>query len=412
MKYKNNPFINAGQIKTFGHSMMPLLLDGDIVKIKKIKSHLIRINDIVCFAQKRHFITHRVVYKTEQYIITKGDNNPFSDGKIKPDKVLGKVHEIKRAGQTLQVDDLYLLQSSIYFEEIKKVKNLFEEHKIDFLILKGLPLHLYYENRHPQRIYADCDILVDKKQYTLVEKIFLNNNYQKIAPTSLTGKIMEDKAEITFYKNVNGVFVSFDIHREVVFLMTRVGAVEKLYPQRLVNELTRKFLDEKVYIEVERTKFPILNLENLLVYLLLHIYHHNFEGAYRYEFLQYIFKKRIDHIKVIDTVKKFKLWNFVHASLSIYRKYYDKKIKMNPMYIELGKISNVSYIERRISEINIFNEGEMLGEGNYFRMLFSLSPNPLWMKLMVVFNGKILYSIIWVLVNKTRRTILLTFPFL
>jgi hypothetical protein len=67
----------------------------------------------------------------------------------------------------------------IWNQEIIKIKRAFEEENIDFVFLKGLPLHLYYEKTHPKRIYADCDVLINKKDFLEAEKIIIKFGYKK-----------------------------------------------------------------------------------------------------------------------------------------------------------------------------------------------------------------------------------------
>ena len=59
-------------------------------------------------------------------------------------------------------------------------------------------------------------------------------------------KLLKDKpTEVSFYKKINNFPVVFDIHLEPVFLMNQIGRLEALYPQKLLDRLTNKFLDEK-----------------------------------------------------------------------------------------------------------------------------------------------------------------------
>ena len=367
-------------IKTFGDSMFPLLQDGDIVLIKKVKFLKIKVNDIVCFKRKNHLVTHRVVYKTTKYTITKGDNNPFSDGKIRPDKILGRVASIKRDGQNLNIEDIYLFQSSIYFEEIKRIVRILSKEKINFVILKGLPLHLFLEKKHPRRIYADCDILVARNDAFRAKKLFENENYRPLDfSLSKKHKTLKDKVvEESYGKEVNGLPVMFDIHYEAAFMMTQLGSLNFLYPQNLLEGFTRLLLDNERVVQIGGVAFPLLSLEDQIIYLFLHLFHHNFRGGYRYDILVRILDSKFDKNKLIKTIKEYQLDNFVYAGLALLQKYYpDKK------YEEMGNLLRVSegvrkYVKGKIINIKIFDDEDRVGGGvSRFLLLFYLSPRPI-----------------------------------
>ncbi len=92
-----------------GHSMLPLLREGDIVFLVHRGPQDIRVGDIVVYRSLRgHLIIHRVIaiikYGNEYEYVTKGDNNPRDDsflfeyppGRGVPyDRVIGVVWEIK-----------------------------------------------------------------------------------------------------------------------------------------------------------------------------------------------------------------------------------------------------------------------------------------------------------------------------
>ena len=151
--------------------MEPIFHENDVLYFKKIAFKSIKVNDIVSIKKGKQLISHRVIYKTNKYLVTKGDNNPISDGKIFPKQIIGKVYQVKRKGQIFDPEQLYLLQSTLYFQEIVKIKTKLDKQGINYVFLKGLPLHLYFEKTHPRRIYLDCDVLVDKKDFFKAEKI-------------------------------------------------------------------------------------------------------------------------------------------------------------------------------------------------------------------------------------------------
>src|SRR3989338_6115618 len=299
---KRNKFL----LRVTGTSMIPVLQSGDIVSYKKTSFRKCRVNDIILAKKKGKMFTHRIVYKNDEYLITKGDSNPTSDGKVDPKQIIGKVYQIKRSGQIFNPQDVNLFQSTLYFQEIVKVKKKLERHKVNFVILKGLTLHLYFEKKHPERIYADCDLLINKDDYEKTENIFVNLRYNK-ARTEFSSihKLLKDKpTEFSFYKKIKGFLVIFDIHLEPVFLMNQLGRLDELYPQKLINEMADEFLRTKRKITVQNESFRILNTEYLILYLALHFFHHNYRGIHRLEFLYKVIRK--SHPELISGSKKIK----------------------------------------------------------------------------------------------------------
>lgn len=70
-------------------SMEPEIDSGELVIIKKEKNYII--NDIITYIENNNFITHRIVEKQGEKIITKGDYNNNIDLSIKNSQILGKV---------------------------------------------------------------------------------------------------------------------------------------------------------------------------------------------------------------------------------------------------------------------------------------------------------------------------------
>ena len=160
--------------------MLPLLRHGDIVFYKKTNLKQACTNDIILVQKNNQAFTHRVIYKTGRYLITKGDNNLESDGRIYPRQIIAKVTQVKRNGKLFNPEDIYLFQSTHYLNEIIKIKQVFEKAGIEYVFLKGLPLHLYFEKTHPRRIYADCDVLLHKKEYIKAKEILEKHKYKEI----------------------------------------------------------------------------------------------------------------------------------------------------------------------------------------------------------------------------------------
>ena len=82
------------QLTVYGDSMLPILKDGDTVKVQKCNEY--KIGDIVAYFiivdNKLKIVIHRIVLKRKEYLLTKGDNNNFIDNiKVRNCFVLGVV---------------------------------------------------------------------------------------------------------------------------------------------------------------------------------------------------------------------------------------------------------------------------------------------------------------------------------
>ena len=404
-------------LKSTGQSMLPILRPNDIVYFKKTPFLKIKVNDLIIFKKKNQLITHRVIYKTKKYLITKGDNNPNYDGKIYPKQVLGRVYQIKRNGQIFKPETLYLIQSTYYFSEIVKIKNEFDKKNINYVFLKGLPLHLYFEGTHPKRLYADCDFLIDRKDFQKAEEILLKNHYQKAElHWSKTAKKMQKKElEGTFYKKTNQFIITFDIHLQLVDLsIVHLGHFNELYPQKLIDNLTEEFLKTKRKIKINNEKFLILNNYYLILYLSLHLFHHNFSGAFRYDFLDKVIKKSKISIKswqeIALIIKKYQLNNFVFPVFFLLRKYYQSPIpknffkKIQPKTLDNFYTIFTPPFTQFLHKINIFNNEPRISAGiKRFLYLFIFSPSPFWKKILIIFNPQVIFAFFWVVWKKIKN---------
>ncbi len=399
------------KIKTFGQSMYPLLMNGDVIKIEKISYSKINVDDIISFYNKRKIVSHRVIFKCDQFLITAGDNNRFADKRIKPKDIIGKVTSIKRAENEFPLDNIYFYQSSIYWQEILKIKSLFEAKRINYIFLKGLPLHLFYKKIIPKRFYADCDLLVAEDDCNRAYKILADQGYKKkITNYGILPSILEThRAEETFEKLVGKVVVSFDIHTDIAFLMKTFGDLNPLYPNQLLNELTQRAFEKSRIITFENIQFPILNLPQLILYLTLHIYSHNLKGYNRYELLSFLFKtqKNIDYSEIAEDIKRYKLNSYVYPVFLILKKFYSINLPASFLkQVAPGK-SKVFYIKNKVLKQNQPFETEQKWRrgSERFKHTFHLSPNKLNQRLFIFLKPHIVYAILWVLIHRVRSTI-------
>lgn len=391
--------------------MYPLLHDEDIVILRKIKFDNIKINDLITFQEKRKLVTHRIIYKSTQknFVITKGDHNSLPDKPVYPKDLVGKVTVVKRAGKILNPENLYLFQSIYYFKEIVKFKNILDKKRINFVFLKGLPIHLIFEKTHPRRFYVDCDLLIEKKDIKKVEKELQNNGYKKgkedLSPSHT--KIRNKIVEFSYYKKISNFKVIFDIHLEPAFMMTQLGSLDSLYPQSLIDKFSKEIMLKKRLAKIQGEVFPILSTENLIIYLALHLFHHNFKGYYRYELLNLLINKvNINYEKLTFMVKKYKFQNFVYPVFLLLNKYYQTSIPKNFLIELKPNTKTLKYIKKEILSKNIYADNPRISAGiERFKTLYYLSPLSFFVKLRIFLNKEVLYSIYWVFLKRVSALI-------
>lgn len=388
--------------QTFGKSMLPFLVNGDIVNLQKVPFSSLRIDDFITFKRADKYITHRIVYifPNKKNLITKGDNNPLPDQKISKKDYIGKVFSVKRGKQEININDYYLIQSSFYFDEIIKVSRLLTEKKIDFVFLKGLPLYLYYEKTFPKRIYADCDLLIDPADFIRVAKLFNDLGY---FPEKSIKKLPDAKQiiEISFSKQTKNLSVIFDLHLKAAFLMTSLNNVEPLYSQKLVTSFSKELLNNKRLISIKGRQFPVLSEPYLLIYLILHVFHHNFRGYYRYELIKRVWTKSkvsVTDIKLI--IRRFKLANFIYPVFCLLSRLYQlKEPRKFSKHLSVSKRSLTLAHELKL--IDILSEEPRTKSGiRRFKMIFDLSPAFFWSKILIFAKPRVLVIVIKVLRNR------------
>ena len=415
-----------------GVSMLPILHPGDIITYNKIRFPQCKTNDVILIKQNKKLFAHRVIYKARNYLITKGDNNLQADKRVYPHQIIAKVIQVKRNGKLFNPNDIYLYQSTFYFQEIVKIKKELERKKIDFVFLKGLPLHLHFGEEHPHRIYADCDVLVNKKETLQVRQIFLKNGYKELSQSlSKTHDTLRRKTvEISYSKLLHGFNVIFDIHFEIDWMSPQLGRLDAFYPQNLLDQLTNEFLTSKKTVTIQGSTFHLLPSTLQIVYLALHFFHHNFNGVFRLELLDKIV--RSCHLErgersrpigrtrfarflsrssfemtgcgqIAQIVTNYRLQNFVYPVFLLLKKYYKTPIPVS-FFKSIQPINSlILKLVNSLTKTNIFNDEPRITAGiRRFQNLFWLSPEPLWRKLFVFVNPQVVYTIIWLVVRRLK----------
>ena len=95
-----------GEIRFVAHgvSMLPSILPGDMMVVRKAHFSEIRAGDVVLYARNECFFAHRVISTdSQEKLITRGDALAFADSPIGERELLGRVVSIIRQLKTFPV---------------------------------------------------------------------------------------------------------------------------------------------------------------------------------------------------------------------------------------------------------------------------------------------------------------------
>ena len=94
------------RIRVTSQSMAPLINTGDMILVESVPVQEIACGEIVIFKNGSDLLTHRLVSKKGDSLITKGDANLFPDGRLSSQEVIGWVTAIERKARIIDLRKL------------------------------------------------------------------------------------------------------------------------------------------------------------------------------------------------------------------------------------------------------------------------------------------------------------------
>jgi signal peptidase I len=104
--------IGAVRLRVLGTSMVPAMLPGDLVSIRRASLDEISVGEVVLFLQNGRLFVHRVVGRNEvsaagnpegHYLITRGDRLRHDDPPVSSRELLGRVVSIERDNRNIEL---------------------------------------------------------------------------------------------------------------------------------------------------------------------------------------------------------------------------------------------------------------------------------------------------------------------
>lgn len=243
-------------------------------------------------------------------------------------------------------------------------------------------------------------MLIDPADFIRAAKLFNELGY---FPEKSIKKLPYAKQiiEISFSKQTKNLSVIFDLHLKAAFLMTSLNNVEPLYSQKLVSNFSKELLNNKRLISIKGRQFPVLSEPYLLIYLILHVFHHNFRGYYRYELIRKIWiKSKVSITDIRLIIERFSLANFIYPVFSLLNRLY--LLKEPGKFTKHLSVSNRSrMLAHEIKLTDILSEEPRTQSGiRRFKMIFDLSPAFFWYKILIFLKPRVLVIVIKVLRNR------------
>jgi|GEM_PF-304392 len=91
------------RLQVKGYSMSPFIKDGDMITISPVFGSLPRLGDVIAFIHPKagKLLIHRVVWKSRDAYLLKGESALESDGLINKENILGLVTKVERKGKRI-----------------------------------------------------------------------------------------------------------------------------------------------------------------------------------------------------------------------------------------------------------------------------------------------------------------------
>ncbi len=392
--------------------MLPLIQPDDLLHFQPIKPNQLQLNDIIIFRQNRKLIAHRLIYRNSTHFFTQGDNLPYTDPPHSYSHLVGKVIALTRQGKRLPISYLYLQQATLYLHQLHQLTHLFNQHSLNYLFLKGLPLHLYYHQSPPQRLYLDCDLLLNPSQLSQAKSLLHQLGFKPYNPSSFATPPFHQPLEVSFLKPTDTFPIILDLHLAPVFLPKQLATPQYLYPVSLLANYTQHLLGHKTIVKLKNHSYPLISPQDSIVYLALHFFHHNLQGIHRLQLLPPILNHyhptSSQWTSLAQLANQFQLGDFIYPSLKIFSQYYRYPIPPSFWsHLQLNHPRQTHQLTQTnplsISSHRLINGLKLIHHS------YQLSPQPVSTKLRLLLSPKNYLNFVYLLLHRLFRQPLIVY---
>ena len=194
---------------------------------------------------------------------------------------------------------------------------------------------------------------------------------------------------MSFSKPAKDFFVVIDLHKEPAIGLTKVTEANKLLP---ISALTNYLFQHKRIIKINSVSYQILDNEALVVYLLIHFFHHNFKGAHRMTFIDNLIRNnKINWKEAEKIIDSLRLRGFIYPCILLLQKYHQTPFPKR--FLEANKPGFVAEGFSKIVVLKTFpfdSSGREIEGAKRFIYLLFFSSNSLLTKFRVIFSKETL----------------------
>lgn len=117
--------VGTATLKVTGSSMLPAILPGDVLKIRRHLPNELRPGQIILYTRNGRLIAHRIISVSGNFLITRGDVLQSVDPPVRESEVIGSVDGILRNGQSVDARRTtrtralaWMLRESVLFTKV------------------------------------------------------------------------------------------------------------------------------------------------------------------------------------------------------------------------------------------------------------------------------------------------------
>ena len=189
-------------------------------------------------------------------------------------------------------------------------------------------------------------------------------------------------SQISFVKKVKPYAVIIDVHFAPAIGFTKALRFNELIPSIAVYG--RELFSNAKAVKVGNNRFPILIKEDLLLYLLLHLFHHNFQGIHRMELIANVIgQDKPDMDIVLNRARRYGYEYIIYPSVLVFNKFFGglslPKEARIPLFMRLA-----GFYATRTSPFDTDTKAIEAGKKLIFSLVFSTLP--LSKRLRVIFS--------------------------